>query len=66
MDNTLTGDPTTEEAAQVQEMIRKCVAEVEQLRKRMRRDQSEIERSRSRTQTMLAGLRVDLEKIQAA
>ncbi len=60
MEEVLTGTPSSEDAAQLQLAIAQCLTEIAQLREQMSRDQIEIDRSRTRTQTLLAELRTTL------
>jgi hypothetical protein len=58
MDRPLTAEPTAEEAAKMQAEITVWLAEIAQLRERMKRDQAVIEKSRARTRAMLAELKI--------
>ena len=60
MDNTLTAEPTAEEAAQMQKVIQHYLAEIEQIRERMQRDQAQIEASGARTDAMLTRIQAQL------
>lgn len=66
MDSTATTEPTVEEAAQIRQMIHQYLADVEQLRQHMQRDQSEIEASRARTDAMLRRIQAQLTQLQAS
>jgi molecular chaperone GrpE (heat shock protein) len=56
MAESLSIEPTADEAAELQASINQILAEIDQLQTKMRRDQAEIERSRIRTQAMLRDL----------
>ena len=56
MDNVLTM-PSTEDAAQLQETLSECIAEIDRLRELMRRDDIEIARSQARTRAVLAEIK---------
>jgi hypothetical protein len=66
MDETLTLNPTADEAGDWQEAIRQCFVEIERLRGRMRDDQAEIEASGARTDEMLAEITEALGELKAA
>jgi len=66
MEEILTGEPTAEEVAQMQKVIRQHFAEIERLRERMRRDQTQIEASGMRTDAMLREIQMQLTKLQAS
>jgi len=56
MDNVLTM-PSAEDAAQLQETLSECIAEIDRLRELMRRDDIEIARSQARTRAVLAEIK---------
>jgi hypothetical protein len=56
MEKSAVIEPTAEETARMHAEIEQSLVEITQLRESMRRDQSEIEKSRSRTLAMLARL----------
>jgi hypothetical protein len=66
MEDILTGEPTAEEAAQMQTAIRQHFAEIEQLRERMQRDQAQIEASGARTDAMLTQIQAQSAQLRAS
>jgi molecular chaperone GrpE (heat shock protein) len=58
MAETVTMEPTASEAAELRAEIDRMLAEIDQLRDKMRRDDVEIELSRKRTQAILADLQL--------
>jgi hypothetical protein len=56
MAETVTMELTASEAAELRSEIDQMLAEIDQLRDKMRRDDVEIELSRARTQAILADL----------
>ncbi len=56
MSKTLTLEPTAEDASELQAAIDRCIAEMKQLRKKMRKDQAEIEESAAETRQILSDL----------
>jgi len=66
MDNTVIGEVTAEESVQIQQVIQQSLYEIEQMRERMRRDQSEIEASGARTDATLQQIKVQLAHLQAS
>ena len=56
MEKTWKWKPTAEEAADVEEAIKLCVAEMERATERMADDQAEIEKLKAETRAMLAVL----------
>ena len=65
MEGIITVEPTEEEAAQIQQTMKRYFAEIQQLRERMRQDQAEIEKSQARTEDVLARLQTELARLQA-
>ena len=53
MDKAVTRDATPSETAALLAEIQHALADMDQLREQMRRDSTEIERSRARTQAIL-------------
>ena len=66
MDNTVIGEVTAEESVQIQQVIQQSLHEIEQMRERMRHDQSEIEASGARTDATLQQIKVQLAHLQAS
>ena len=66
MEDVLTGEPTAEEAAQIQTVIQQHFAEIEQLRERMQRTQAQIEDSGAQTDAMLIQIQAQLARLQAS
>ena len=66
MDDLLAGEPTTEEATKLQTAIRQHLAEIEQLREHMQRDQAQIEASGARTDAILKQIQAQLARLQAS
>ena len=58
INDTVFQEPTAEESKQLQEAIRQSLVQIQQLRERMKNDQIDIEQSRTRTEAMLAHLKV--------
>ncbi len=63
MEKTLALEPTAEEAAELQAALARSIAEMDELRRRMRSDQAEIEKSAARTRAMLVDLSAALETV---
>ena len=61
MNSTFTVEPTPEEADQIYQYL----AEIKQMRERMRRDQIEIEASIARTDILLTRIAAQLAQLQA-
>ncbi len=57
MDKALTINPSPEEAAQLQQTLSQCLAEIDRLREQMSRDDIEITRSQIRTRALLAEIK---------
>ena len=66
MEKTLTLEPSEHEAAQMQAGISRCIAEIDELREEMRRDEEAIERSSERTDAILAEIAEVLAALRAA
>ena len=58
MDNTLTVEPTAEEARKAEAILSEIFAQVERIDERITKDQQETEQLRMETRRMLAELRV--------
>lgn len=65
MGNVLTAEPTAEEAAQMQNAMQQLIAEIEQIRERMKRAQADIEASGARTDALLKQIQAQLAQLQA-
>ena len=62
MSKTLTlDDPAAQDAAGLQAAIARCIEEMKQLRKQMRRDHAEIEQSAAETRKILSDLSAALK-----
>ena len=66
MNNPLTAEPSVEETTQIQNAIQQHLVEIELLRERMQRDQSEIEKSRARTHTILTRIQAQMTQLLAS
>ncbi|MCP4655199.1 MAG: hypothetical protein GY856_07240 [bacterium] len=53
-------EPTPDEATELQAGIARSIAEIEELREQMRRDQAEIEESSARTDVILNNVLAEL------
>ena len=62
MNPTTTLETPTPEVVELQAGIAQCLAEIEQLREQMSRDQVEIDRSRKRTRALLAELKATVSQ----
>ena len=65
MSNSLTLEPTAEEAAQFQQYLRQGLAEMDRLFELMARDQQEIDRPAVSTQAKFASVRSMSERTDA-
>jgi hypothetical protein len=65
MDNSLSLEPTAEEAAQFQDFLRQGLAEMDRLFELMAQDQEEIDRLAASTHVTLSEIRVISERTNA-
>ena len=65
MDNSLTLEPTAEEARQFRQQFTQGLAEMDRLFELMARDQEDIDRLASKTQTTLVEIRAISERTDA-
>ncbi len=66
METTLTLDPSHSEAAKMQNAIARCIAEIDELRAEMCRDEEAIEKSSLHTDAILADIAQTLAEMRAA
>ncbi len=65
MDDTLLSDSTPEQTSKIQEIIQLHLLEIEQIRKAMKRAQSQINASAARTDANLIHIQGQLTKLRA-
>ncbi len=66
METSLTLDLSHAEAAKMQDAIARCIAEIDELRTEMRRDEEAIEKSSLRTDAILTDIAQTLAEMRAA
>lgn len=66
MEKTLAMEPAGHEAAELQDAISRCLAEMSELRDRMRQEDAAIEESRVQTKHNLAEIGKALAELKAA
>jgi hypothetical protein len=66
MDKTLPLDPTHREDTEMEAAFGRCIAEIDELRAEMRRDEEAIGRSSERTDAILAEIDEALAELRAA